>query len=129
MFSTFLNLAINFPVLLFDAIGLSIFSVAGTQKSLALGFNYEVAVLLGVLSAIGGGMFRDVILRRIPLVLRKEIYGSAALVGAILFSLSHYFEINPNVGTWIGVIVCFLIRYFSLKRKWDLPSFYQDKIE
>ena len=120
---------LNFPVLLFDAIGLSIFSVAGTQKSLALGFNYEVAVLLGVLSAIGGGMFRDVILRRIPLVLRKEIYGSAALVGAILFSLSHYFEINPNVGTWIGVIVCFLIRYFSLKRKWDLPSFYQDKIE
>jgi uncharacterized membrane protein YeiH len=120
---------LKFPVLLFDAIGLSIFSVAGTQKSLALGFNYEVAIILGVLSAIGGGMLRDIILKRIPVVLRKEIYGSAALVGAIMLSLSHFFEIDPNIGTWLGAIVCFVIRYLSLRRKWDLPSFSSGKME
>jgi uncharacterized membrane protein YeiH len=117
----------NYPVLFFDAIGLSIFSVAGTQKSLALGFNYEVAIILGVLSAIGGGMFRDVILKRIPVVLRKEIYGSAALLGAIIFSLGHFFNINPNLGTWLGAVACFIIRYLSLKKKWDLPNFSTEK--
>lgn len=113
----------NFPVLLFDAIGLAIFSVAGTQKSLVLGFNYEVAVLLGVLSAIGGGILRDILLKQIPVVLRKEIYGSAALVGACIFALAHYLEINVNVGTWLGVLACFIIRYFSFRNKWDLPTF------
>jgi putative intracellular protease/amidase len=54
--------------------------VTGAQKSILLGFNYEVAILLGTLSAVGGGILRDIILKQIPVVLRKEIYGLAALV-------------------------------------------------
>ena len=84
----------KFPVLLFDAAGLSMFAVAGTQKSIFLGFNYEVAILLGVLSAIGGGILRDVLLGRVPVVLRKEVYGSAALIGACCVVLFHYFHLN-----------------------------------
>jgi len=114
---------LKFPVLFFDAIGLSIFSVAGAQKSLLLGFNYEVAILLGMISAIGGGILRDIILKQIPAVLRKEIYGSAALVGAALFSIGHYFGLDSGLGTIIGVLTCFLIRYLSMKKKWDLPTF------
>lgn len=114
---------LNFPVLLFDALGLSMFAVAGTQKSLFLGFNYEVAVLLGVLSAIGGGIIRDILLGRIPVVLRKEVYGSAALIGSISVALTHYLGADSSIGAWIGITACFFIRYYSLKRKWNLPKF------
>lgn len=114
---------LNFPVLLFDALGLSMFAVAGTQKSLFLGFNYEVAVLLGVLSAIGGGIIRDILLGKVPVVLRREVYGSAALLGALIVALAHYIEIDHQYGAWFGLLVCFVIRYFSIKRKWQLPGF------
>ena len=114
---------LKFPVLLFDALGLSMFTVAGTQKALFLGQNYEVALILGVLSAIGGGIIRDVLLGRIPVVLRKEIYGSAALIGSAIVMLFHFFDWSSTLGAWVGIMSCFLVRYFSIKRKWNLPRF------
>jgi len=116
-------LKMNYPVLLFDALGLSMFTVAGTQKTLFLGFNYETAILLGTLSAIGGGIIRDTLLGRIPVVLRKEVYGSAAILGSVLVALTHYFGGDPTLGAWAGIFICFGIRYFSLRNKWNLPSF------
>ena len=70
---------LNRPVLLFDAVGLSLFAVTGAQKALAYGHNGEVAVLLGITTAVGGGVLRDILLNRIPVILEKEIYASAAL--------------------------------------------------
>ncbi len=114
---------IKYPVLMFDAAGLSMFAVAGSQKALYLGSNYQVAIILGVLTAIGGGIIRDTLLSRIPVVLRKEVYGSAALIAATIVSTFHYFELDNTVGAWLGIIICFLIRYFSIKNKWNLPKF------
>ena len=114
---------LKFPVLLFDALGLAMFTVAGTQKSLYLGFNYEVAILLGVLSAIGGGIIRDILLGRIPVVLRKEVYGSAALLGSIIAAFIHYIGVDGSVGAWAGITVCFFVRYYSIRKKWNLPTF------
>lgn len=112
---------LKYPVLLFDAIGLSMFAVAGSQKALILGHNYEVAILLGVLTAIGGGIIRETLLGRIPVVLRKEVYGSAALIAAIIVAIFHYFDLNNTIGAWLAILICFLIRYFSIKKKWNLP--------
>lgn len=112
---------IKYSVLLFDALGLSMFAVAGTQKSLYLGQNYEVAILLGVLSAIGGGIIRDTLLGRVPVVLRKEVYGSAALLGSIIVVLFHYVRLDSTIGAWLGISVCFIVRYYSIKKKWNLP--------
>lgn len=112
----------KYPVLLFDAVGLSIFAVAGSQKALFLGQNYEVAILLGVLSAIGGGIIRETLLGRIPVVLRKEVYGSAALLGSIIVVIFHFFNLNMTLGVWFGAVVCFIVRYYSLKNKWNLPA-------
>ena len=114
---------LKYPVLLFDALGLSMFAVAGTQKALFLGQKYEVAVILGILSAIGGGIIREVLLGRIPAVLRKEVYGSAALLGSLVVVLFHYFNWDSTIGAWIGIVMCFVIRYLSVKRKWNLPRF------
>lgn len=111
----------KYPVLLFDAVGLSMFTVAGTQKALFLDQNYEVAIILGVLSAIGGGIIRETLLGRIPVVLRKEVYGSAALLGSIIVVIFHFFNWDGHLGAWLGILVCFLVRYFSLKKQWNLP--------
>src|SRR5690606_3958190 len=70
---------LNHPVLLFDALGLSFFAVFGAHKALAYGHGTEVAIVLGIISAVGGGVMRDVLLNRMPLILKKEIYASAAL--------------------------------------------------
>lgn len=112
---------LRYPVLLFDALGLAMFTVAGTQKSLFMEQNYEVAILLGVLSAIGGGIIRETLLGKVPSVLRREVYGSAALVGSLIVILFHYFNLDSTLGAWIGITVCFVVRYFSIKNKWNLP--------
>src|SRR6478672_2055618 len=81
---------LNQPVLLFDALGLSVFAVAGARKAIAFGHNYEVAILLGTVTAVGGGVLRDILLARIPVILKREIYASAAMVGAIIVVVGDY---------------------------------------
>ncbi len=72
------------PVLLFDAGGLALFAVSGTQKALAFGLHPVMAALLGMLTGIGGGIVRDILLAEVPLVLRKDLYAVAALAGALV---------------------------------------------
>lgn len=112
---------LQYPVLIFDAAGLAMFTVAGTQKSLFLQYNYEVAILLGVFSAVGGGILRDLLLGKVPMVLRKEVYASAALVGALIVAGFHFAEWSANLGAWVGLLVCFTVRFLAMKRRWNLP--------
>jgi uncharacterized membrane protein YeiH len=63
---------LNQPVLLFDALGLSVFAVSGARKAIAFGHNYEVTILLGTVTAVGGGVIRDILLARIPVILKKR---------------------------------------------------------
>jgi uncharacterized membrane protein YeiH len=113
----------NRSVLLSDTLGLSLFAVSGAEKALAFTHNNEVAVLLGMVTAVGGGVIRDVFLNRIPVIFEKEVYASAALLGALVVVTGHYFDI-PN--KWIfpaGFLVCFLLRLLALNYNWELPSF------
>lgn len=119
---------LNHPVLLFDALGLSLFAVSGAQKALGFGHNNEVAILLGMITATGGGVLRDVLLNRIPVILEKEIYASAALVGAGVVVMRAYFR-WPN--DWVftaGFLLCFTIRILALYYHWELPVFRNKKI-
>lgn len=114
---------LNRPVLLFDALGLSLFAVSGAQKALEYGHNNEVAVLLGMITAIGGGVLRDVLLNRVPVILEKEIYASAALVGAAVVVMGEHFG-WPN--DWVfpaGFLLCFMLRILALYYHWELPVF------
>jgi uncharacterized membrane protein YeiH len=83
------------PVLLFDAAGLGLFAVAGTQKALAFGLNPVMAALLGMLTGIGGGMTRDVLLAEIPTVLCADLYAIAALAGAAVVVTGHLLQVHP----------------------------------
>jgi uncharacterized membrane protein YeiH len=111
------------PVLLFDALGLSLFAVTGARKALDFGHNNEVAILLGMITAIGGGVLRDILLNRVPVILEKEIYASAALAGAAVVVIGEYFG-WPN--DWVfpaGFLLCFTVRILALQFHWEFPSF------
>jgi uncharacterized membrane protein YeiH len=109
------------PVLVFDGAGLALFAVSGAQKALAFGLDPVLAALLGMLTGIGGGMARDVLLAEIPTVLRADLYAVAALVGAAVVVIGD--ELNlPSVGVTIaGAILCFGIRLMAIRRGWHLP--------
>jgi uncharacterized membrane protein YeiH len=109
------------PVLVFDAAGLALFAVSGAQKALAFGLNPAMAALLGMLTGIGGGVMRDVLVAEIPLVLRAEIYALAALAGAAVVVLGHVLQI-PSVATTVaGALLCFALRLIAIRRGWRLP--------
>lgn len=109
------------PVIFFDSLGVGLFAVTGAQKTMAFGHNVELAVLLGAVTAVGGGVIRDVLLNRVPVILTREIYASAALVGASIEVACARLEWFPGVRTWIALIACFGLRYLSLHFNWSLP--------
>jgi uncharacterized membrane protein YeiH len=108
-------------VLLFDAAGLATFAVAGTQKALAYDINPVAAALLGMLTGIGGGMMRDVLVKEIPVVLRADFYAVAALAGAALVVAGQLLHWSPVPTAIAGASVCFLMRLTAIRRGWRLP--------
>jgi len=88
---------INKPLFLFDTIGLALFTISGMEKALTLGLNPFMAGIMGMISAVVGGIIRDILCREIPLIFRKEIYATACLMGALIFYLGIYFEVPENI--------------------------------
>lgn len=108
-------------VLLFDAAGLATFAVAGTQKALAYDVHAVAAALLGMLTGIGGGIVRDLLLNEIPVVLRSELYAVAALTGAAVVVAGHLLQWPPTPTAITAAIVCFVMRFIAIRRGWSLP--------
>lgn len=99
-FVTFVGVRYRQPpgrlLLIADALGLAVFAMIGTDKSLQLGVAPVIAVIMGVMTGVAGGMVRDILSGEIPLILRREIYATAALCGAAAFVvLSHLFPNDP----------------------------------
>jgi uncharacterized membrane protein YeiH len=116
------------PVRVFDAVGLGLFAVAGTQKALAAGLPPVMAAVLGMLTGIGGGIVRDLLLARVPLVFRPEteLYALAALAGSLVVCLGHWLA-WPELPTAIaGAILCFTLRILAMWFDWRLPSAQRD---
>jgi len=114
------------PVRLLDAAGLAFFAVSGTEKALAFGLSPVMAALLGMLTGIGGGVTRDVLLAEIPAVLRSDLYAVAALAGAgvvVTGSLLHLPIVVAAVG---GGLVCFGLRVMAIRRGWHLPIAHEE---
>ncbi len=108
-------------LLIVDAAGLGLFAVAGTHKALENGLGPVAACAIGTITAVGGGMIRDVLVREIPTVLHKEIYATAALLGAVLFVTGDRLEWN-NVATAVAAVaLAFALRLVSTWRQWSAP--------
>ncbi len=109
------------PVLVFDAAGLALFAVSGAQKALAFGLNPVMAALLGMVTGVGGGMVRDILVVEIPAVLRADIYAVAALAGAAVVVIGQLLHIPPIATTIAGALLCFGLRLMAIHRGWRLP--------
>lgn len=111
------------PVLFFDAIGLGLFAVSGAEKSLVYGQSVELAILLGTVSAVGGGVMRDVVLSRVPAILERDIYALAALLGAAVQVGFIYAGWIDWWTPWFATAACVVVRLASLYFGWRLPVF------
>lgn len=109
------------PMQLSDAAGLALFAVAGAQKALAYGLPPGMAALLGMLTGIGGGMLRDVLVSEIPTVLRADLYAVAALAGAAVVVLGDMLHMPPTATTLTGAGLCFALRFMAIRFGWRLP--------
>jgi uncharacterized membrane protein YeiH len=112
---------LNSPVLLFDAAGLGLFCVAGADKALAFQAGPVAATLLGMVTGIGGGMVRDVLVMEVPSVLRTELYAVAALIGAAFTVAGQRFGMSSHVAAPIGASLCIILRLLALHYRWHLP--------
>jgi uncharacterized membrane protein YeiH len=108
-------------VQIFDAGGLALFAVSGALKALAFQLGPVPAVLLGMLTGIGGGMLRDVLVSEVPTVLRGDVYATAALAGAAVVVVGRLLQIPSAQVAIIGAAVCFWLRFMAIKRGWQLP--------
>jgi len=106
---------------LFDAMGIGFFTIVGLQKSLGLESHPAAAVVLGMFSAVMGGVIRDTLMNETPLIFRKEIYATACLCGAISYLLLENLGINSLFNILISVSLVVLIRVVSMKYKLQLP--------
>ena len=106
-----------------DAFGLSFFCVVGADKALETGNGWFIAIVMGVITATFGGVVRDVLGGEIPVVLRKEIYATAAVAGSGTFVAATVAGIPAIAAAFAGFAVCLLIRGAALRRGWSLPAY------
>jgi uncharacterized membrane protein YeiH len=104
-----------------DAAGLALFAVVGATKAVDFGINGLVATLLGAVSAVGGGVTRDIMLNQVPGILRQDIYAVAALAGAAAAVLALRWRAPRAAAMSIGFAVCFVVRMVSVWQGWNLP--------
>ena len=107
----------------FDTIGISVFTIIGIQKGLHAGIHSPLAVMMGILTAVMGGIIRDVLCNEIPLIFHKEIYATACLAGGVLFVLFVFLDVPEPFTALIAAGVIFTIRSLSVRKGWELPRF------
>jgi uncharacterized membrane protein YeiH len=108
-------------ILMLDAAGLALFAVTGATKALAAGLDPVMAVALGVVTGIGGGMARDLLLADIPTVLRAELYAVAALAAASIVVVGQLLHWPQAPVTAVALLACFTLRVLAIRRGWRLP--------
>lgn len=111
---------------LFDTIGLSVFTLLGLEKGLTLHLNPFIALIMGMISAVFGGVLRDVLTNKIPLIFEKEIYASACLAGGFSYLLLSYFNISQNLIFITSAFVIVIIRVIAIKFQLQLPRIKDD---
>lgn len=110
---------------LFDAIGLGIFTIIGTEIGLQHGFSPIICVSLGMITATFGGVIRDTLSNEIPLIFRKEIYATACIIGASTYLLLNYFQVPEGINQLLTTLMVITVRLVAVRFKWQLPTFYQ----
>ena len=108
--------------LVFDAVGLGVFSIIGASIAYQIvGLNFLPMLFAGVLTAIGGGILRDVFVREIPIVFVKEVYAVASVVGIVVFYAILSSDVDLQISSVIGIVTVTGTRLLAMKYNWNLP--------
>lgn len=110
-------------LLIADAFGLALFAVLGTQKAMSLGAPVSVAIVMGTITGVAGGMIRDVLCNVIPMILRQEIYATAAILGGGLYALFNYLGWSENIATVCAILGALKLRLAAIYWQVSLPAF------
>jgi len=113
------------PILLplADAAGLAVFTVLGAQKALAFGAPGMTAVVMGVITGVAGGIIRDLLANRVPMVLQKDIYATASILGGIVYTGSLFMGINEGLAMLFAMTGVFVLRMAAVHWHLRLPTF------
>lgn len=106
-----------------DAIGLALFAIVGTQVALDWNMPWLTASMLGVVTAVFGGLLRDIMINQVPLVFTSELYATAAWIGAMTLIVLNSFGMESTLAAWIGILVCMSVRLIAIRWKVTLPRF------
>lgn len=109
------------PVRLFDSVGLGFFAVVGAHQALRHGAGITASIVLGLVTAVGGGVMRDILLNRVPVILEKHIYALAALLAAVIQVVAELNELPLGITQVIAVSSCLVLRFLALRYSWTLP--------
>ncbi len=104
-----------------DAGGLALFAVVGASKALELGYGASIAIMMGTITATAGGLMRDVVCNETPLLLRQDVYATAAIAGAGTYVAVRLLGLDQFLALLLGAGLCFIIRGLSLRFEWNLP--------
>lgn len=110
-----------------ETLGIAMFTIVGTEKAIRFGTNPLIAAIMGMFSAVMGGVLRDVLTSEIPTLFRKEIYATACLAGAFLYLTLDHFDLNRNLNFILSISLIFIIRLISLKLNLSLPKFRKEQ--
>ena len=105
-----------------DALGLALFALSGTELAEDQGMKRVPALLMGTLTAVGGGVVRDLLSGQVPLLLRRDIYATAAIAGIALYQLLRACGIKRDAAFLIGIVCVAGLRLAAIKYDWQLPS-------
>ena len=107
-------------MLLFDTIGIGLFTILGIQTALGQSLRVEICLIMGPISACFGGVTRDVLTNEVPLIFRKEIYASACFAGGCVYLIMAKFCPDENINILTSMLAVMIIRYLSIKNGWSL---------
>ncbi|MCW5915472.1 MAG: trimeric intracellular cation channel family protein [Chitinophagaceae bacterium] len=112
-------------LLVFDSLGLGLFTIVGIQKGIAFDLHPVVCVALGTITGCFGGVIRDMLLNNIPIIFQKEIYASACIAGGTVFFVLRLLGVNEEINESVSIIAVFLVRTLAIRYDWKLPDLYR----
>ena len=110
----------------FDTLGLALFTIAGLQKTLDCGYPFWVAIIMGCITGSAGGVIRDILLNKEPVIFRKEIYAMASIGGGILYWLLGILPVNVGIATFTSFSLICIIRFLAMKYHISLPKLHEE---
>lgn len=111
--------------MLFDTLGIALFTIVGLEKAQSLGVNNFIAVIMGMFTAVFGGVLRDVLINRTPTIFVEEIYATACIIGGVSYLILDSFGVDRNINFIVSGSIIAVIRIITVKFNLSLPKFYK----